>query len=801
MTVGPSLSLISADPLPYADRLIFNRIQNPNKVIGDIVHDTGTLRLVNTGDAPLTIHALSLNSPAWKLLDAPVGSTTIDANGGELDVQVKFIATTMPAISYNQTNGRYSNAGGVHNGLLTVTSDDAARPSQSVQLAGYWQKDSENSAEPSLQTIVNLLAGYKTNIASGHPTLLPQGASTATYYGEEIVSTYWNAANPADPVSIQHLNTWHSQGASTQVSYFDKGNATSPTLLWTGLSLAAQQILPSAYGPNSTVIPASANFTPGGAFGFKVDGEFSDDTLNTSGGGAGHHFRFYPLRDRAGAIVANSYLMAQDYGSATANWDFQDGVFIVTNVRPQGKAAMPSNLTATTTPGLGVTLQWSNNIESDLVGYNVYRATTAGGSYSKLNSSVLATPSFVDSGSTSGAMNYYRVTAVNSYIVESLSAIASAVSPAWTTVKPLSPTGIGATAFSGKQINLNWNDVAAESGYKLERSPDGVNNWKQIGTTSANVTSYSDVAIAGDTKFYYRVRSYNRAGSSGTIGAASATTPAGMTAGWNCTDIGAVTAAGSSLASAGVYTIDGSGSGIDGTGDAFHFSYFGWNGNGQIVARVLGVNGAGNGAMAGVSFRESLDPSARGATMAINAAGVASFDSRTYYAGLSSHAPASSAVTTPHWVKLVRAGSTITGFTSSNGVNWTVAGSAPVAMNSSIFVGLAVSSHDAALASATFDNVNVGSVPPPGTPGNLVAAKGTSGQIALSWSDNATDATGFKVERSTDGVKFSQIALLGSNTTAYLDSGLASGKTHYYRVRATKAGIDSMYSLLSSAIA
>jgi len=43
-------------------------------------------------------------------------------------------------------------------------------------------------------------------------------------------------------------------------------------------------------------------------FGFKVDGEWSDDTKNNTSGG-GHHIRFYPLRDSGGKIVPNTYLM------------------------------------------------------------------------------------------------------------------------------------------------------------------------------------------------------------------------------------------------------------------------------------------------------------------------------------------------------------------------------------------------------------------------------------------------------------------------------------------------------------
>ena len=40
-----------------------------------------------------------------------------------------------------------------------------------------------------------------------------------------------------------------------------------------------------------------------------------------------------------------------------------------------------------------------------------------------------------------------------------------------------------------------------------------------------------------------------------------------------------------------------------------------------------------------------------------------------------------------------------------------------------------------------------------------------SGQISLAWVDNAIEETGFKVEQSTDGVKFSQIALLDADTS------------------------------------
>ena len=53
---------------------------------------------------------------------------------------------------------------------------------------------------------------------------------------------------------------------------------------------------------------------------------------------------------------------------------------------------------------------------------------------------------------------------------------------------PIAPTGLTAAAASG-QINLAWSDVTGETGFKIERSPDGTNGWTQIGTTTTGVVT------------------------------------------------------------------------------------------------------------------------------------------------------------------------------------------------------------------------------------------------------------------------------------------------------------------------
>jgi regulation of enolase protein 1 (concanavalin A-like superfamily) len=65
-------------------------------------------------------------------------------------------------------------------------------------------------------------------------------------------------------------------------------------------------------------------------------------------------------------------------------------------------------------------------------------------------------------------------------------------------------------------------------------------------------------------------------------------------------------------------------------------------------------------------------------------------------------------VAAPVWLRLVRAGQTVSAFSSANGTTWTPVGQATIAMTTAVHVGVAVSSHDASrTATATFDRVNV----------------------------------------------------------------------------------------------
>jgi VCBS repeat protein len=71
--------------------------------------------------------------------------------------------------------------------------------------------------------------------------------------------------------------------------------------------------------------------------------------------------------------------------------------------------------------------------------------------------------------------------------------------------------------------------------------------------------------------------------------------------------------------------------------------------------------------------------------------------------------------------------------------------------------------------------------------------KAIAAQLKLTWTDNSTNETGFKIERKTGASgTFVQIAVVGANVTSYTDSGISAG-SYCYRVRAYNSYGDSPF--------
>jgi len=66
-------------------------------------------------------------------------------------------------------------------------------------------------------------------------------------------------------------------------------------------------------------------------------------------------------------------------------------------------------------------------------------------------------------------------------------------------------------AVSTSQINISWDDLTNEDGYKVERKTGTGGTFSEIASTAADVTSHSDSGLSSGTTYYYRIRAFGGA--------------------------------------------------------------------------------------------------------------------------------------------------------------------------------------------------------------------------------------------------------------------------------------------------
>lgn len=218
----------------------------------------------------------------------------------------------------------------------------------------------------------------------------------------------------------------------------------------------------------------------------------------------------------------------------------------------------------------------------------------------------------------------------------------------------------------------------------------------------------------------------------------------------------------SSAGGSGAYNVNGAGSGIGGEHDSFSFLKLQTSGNVEMITKIIGQQNTNNYAIGGIMIRESLEDNSAHATVGISPANGINFYTRSKQPpaerptkitlGPTPISPISAAA--PVWLKIVKSGNSIAGFTSSTGYsNWTLVGETNLELSPSFYIGFAVSSNaHPSLSSVQFTNtVNMRDVPQR-NPDMLLWLRAdagiseTSGTIAT-WQDqsgfgnNATQST------------------------------------------------------------
>lgn len=163
----------------------------------------------------------------------------------------------------------------------------------------------------------------------------------------------------------------------------------------------------------------------------------------------------------------------------------------------------PGSFTATPS-GADVNLTWSD-VANDQ-GYEIYwNAVNDFGSAGLATTTAANATSYSKTGLSNGPW-YFWIKAVGDGVTYSDSSTASANATVTGGLSALSTPTLTATVISSSEIDLSWTNVANESSYKLEWSPNGTSGWTQIGgTIAANTTTYNHTGLTAATHYYYRV--------------------------------------------------------------------------------------------------------------------------------------------------------------------------------------------------------------------------------------------------------------------------------------------------------
>ncbi len=341
-----------------------------------------------------------------------------------------------------------------------------------------------------------------------------------------------------------------------------------------------------------------------------------------------------------------------------------------------------------------VTLSWNPNPEPDIAGYLISYGTSSGNYTTSVDVGDVTTWTV---SLTAGFHYFFAAQAYDTAGLRSPMSTEASIDLSQTSapsITSLSPS----SGSVGTAVTISGANFGASQG----TSTVSVNG------TAATPTSWSASAIAvlipnGTTTGPIVVTVNNVASNGATFTVVTSNLPAP----WLSQDVGSPSVAGQATYSSGTFTVLGAGSDIWGSTDQFRFVYQPLTGDGEIVARVASVENKDAWSKAAVMIRGDLTANAAYAMAAVTSLNGTIFQSRSSAGGASTFTTGTTAGA-PQWIRVVRSGNTLSGYYSADGLTWAALGTSTVTIGSTVYVGLAVTSHNpAAAATATFANVAV----------------------------------------------------------------------------------------------
>ncbi len=391
---------------------------------------------------------------------------------------------------------------------------------------------------------------------------------------------------------------------------------------------------------------------------------------------------------------------------------------------------LPTTPTAFTATGVSsgeIDLAWTD--VTGATDYQVERSPDGVNNWTTLSSTVApGTQAYHDTGLAAGTSYSYRVEALDA----GGASVATAIQAGLTA--PAAPTNLTPTPISAGEVDLAWDAMTGANHYVVSATTGGVTT-----VLNGNVTtnSYHDLTTTGGTDYTYHVVAVNATGSSAAADSATVTTvpstPGGFSAAgasnsavnltWsdvpgatayqverspdgvnNWTTVSSAVAPGTISYQNTQFVVSGSGADIWGSNDQFRYVSRSAQGDGQIVAAVSNQSATDQWAKAGLMYRASTDSASYFVDLLQTPRHGTQLQWRD---GGGVHRANGPSIGGTAWLELVRSGNTFSGYTSSDGVNYSLLSSVSVSMPSGILQGLAVTSHNtSAISNVTFSGVS-----------------------------------------------------------------------------------------------
>jgi hypothetical protein len=218
------------------------------------------------------------------------------------------------------------------------------------------------------------------------------------------------------------------------------------------------------------------------------------------------------------------------YAIAGSHGNYGDvGQYIVTvaSDSPSGdpgptlnELSAPTGLTVTATTATTAGLSW--NSVGGATGYAVERSSD-NVTFAQIGTTT-GTCTFTNTGLAGAQSYFYRVRAQDGAGVSLPSNTVNA------TTRAGAVSNFTITSWTSSKLILNWIDASGETGYQIERSPNGVGNWNVLSTVGQNIPSYTNTGLTAGTRYYYRVVTLDGSGDAATSAVKYGTTTGGTNA-------------------------------------------------------------------------------------------------------------------------------------------------------------------------------------------------------------------------------------------------------------------------------